>query len=61
MSSKKIPPKHSLTSDEQIKFPPKIETPEPLHKSNTENPEDHHKEKTPKPEELKNFDAVSHF
>ena len=61
MSSKKIPPKHSLTSDEQTKFPPKIETPEPLHKSNTENPEDHHKEKTPKPEELKNFDAVSHF
>jgi hypothetical protein len=61
MSSKKIAPKHSLTTDEQIKSPPKIETPEPIQKSNTENLEQPKKEKTPKPEELKNFDAVSHF
>ena len=61
MSSKKIAPKHSLTTDEQTKSPPKIETPEPIQKSNTENLEQPKKEKTPKPEELKNFDAVSHF
>ena len=58
MSSKKIAPKHSLTTDEQIKSPPKIETPEPIQKSNTENLEQPKKEKTPKPEELKNFDAI---
>ena len=61
MSSKKIAPKHSLTTDEQTKSPPKIETPEPIQKSSTENLEQPKKEKTPKPEELKNFDAVSHF
>ena len=61
MSSKKILPKHNLTSEEQIKSSTKIDTPEPIHKSSSKNLETRQKEKTPKPEELKNFDAVSHF
>jgi len=61
MSSKKILPKHNLTSEEQIKSSTKIDTPEPIQKSSSKNLETRQKEKTPKPEELKNFDAVSHF
>ena len=60
MSSKKVPPKHSLTTDEPIKPLQKIETPD-IHKSKSEKIEQHPKEKTPKPEELKHFDAASHF
>ena len=61
MSSKKIPPKHSLTTEIQTKTPQKMDAPDLILKTNSEKIEQHPKEKPAKPEELKNFDAASHF
>ena len=61
MSTKKLVGKYSVSTDEPSKLQQKMETPEPIKKSNSDKNTSIVKGKPSKPEELRNFDAVSHF
>ena len=61
MSTMKLVGKYSVSTDEPSKLQQKMETPEPIKKSNSDKNTSIVKGKPSKPEELRNFDAVSHF